>query len=220
MSAVKERTKPAPAGKPKPAESAKPAKAESAKTKGVPGLPLPFFDGAPKKAAPTVESAKPVPKITVSPASVAMAEHLQKIVKETAPAREQAKSTAGSAKPKGLAASTDQLASALLTSKPAEPIHIAAKAVPVESAKPKPLSGGEVLRDNFERANALASNIPLREEAVTLPIYLRMVRWKGGYLIGLLDGRKATYAECEFFAEGHEKDALAAWQEWLIAVKA
>jgi hypothetical protein len=83
---------------------------------------------------------------------------------------------------------------------------------------PLPLSGGSVLRDNFERANALASGACVHEQTVTLPLHLRMVRWKGGFLIGLIDGRKSTYAECEFFED--EKLADTAWKEWLVACKA
>ena len=100
----------------------------------------------------------------------------------------------------------------------------AAKVVPVAVTFPvmTDVVGGELLLTNVMQAKALGTCPAVREETVmTHDLYgtitLRSVEYNDGYLIGLIDRDKATYAECEFFDT--EAEMLTAWSDWQIAAK-
>jgi len=110
-------------------------------------------------------------------------------------------------------------------------------AVNKQSIKPKPATplhkfptdsvakfGGELLLRNVAFAHALGRCDLIREQVVMSHdqygvISLRMVGYVHdnvvGFLIGLIDTKKATYTECEFYAI--RADADQAWTEWLDA---
>ncbi|WP_211440946.1 hypothetical protein [Collimonas humicola] len=96
---------------------------------------------------------------------------------------------------------------------PATPLH----KFPV---MPDAVFGGDLLLTNVMQAKALGRCPVVREQVVMSHdqygvICLRAVEYNDGYLIGLIDGDKATYCECEFFAS--EKDMALSWPQWLDA---
>jgi hypothetical protein len=87
-------------------------------------------------------------------------------------------------------------------------------------SKPKhpprqPLAGA-VLIDNLERSNALSNADVLAEESVYVPLRLRLVPHRDGFVIGIVDALGHTYAECEYYDDRATADA--AWPEWVAAL--
>lgn len=87
------------------------------------------------------------------------------------------------------------------------------------ATKPKssrrPLAGA-VLIDNLERSNAVSQAEPLASETVYVPLTLRMVPHRDGFVIGIVDSLGHTYAECEYYDDRAHADA--AWPEWVQAL--
>lgn len=78
-----------------------------------------------------------------------------------------------------------------------------------------PLAGA-VLLDNLERSNALSSAEVLAQDSVFVPLNLRLVPFRDGFVIGLVDALGHTYAECEYYDTREEADK--AWPEWVAAL--